>query len=203
MLTYPCPFFCCSARAVNLQGWCHAIAGGQWAHDAGRVLRHGLFGDVWCRNWRPSGKITVCYWKLPIDTWFTYEGWWYSRVIYASLPVWPLAKLILCYWKSPSVLHEIKQIYHQPPCSTFFLSIYLAENHALSSRHDGFLTWTGHWACICQWNCGFWPTFLWSKWWPQRMGVGHGSLGMAGRSKGDCLCEHGFRMDCDHPQFIG
>ena len=27
----------------------------------------------------PSGNLTVCYWKLPIYSWFTYEKVWFSR----------------------------------------------------------------------------------------------------------------------------
>ena len=26
----------------------------------------------------PSGNLTVCYWKLPIYSWFTYSKWWFS-----------------------------------------------------------------------------------------------------------------------------
>ena len=28
----------------------------------------------------PSGKLTVCYWKWPIYSWFSYETLWFSRV---------------------------------------------------------------------------------------------------------------------------
>ena len=29
----------------------------------------------------PSGKLTVCYWKWPIYSWFTYTKWWFSIVM--------------------------------------------------------------------------------------------------------------------------
>ena len=33
------------------------------------------------RDSLPSGKLTVCYWKWPIYSWFTYNKWWFFIVM--------------------------------------------------------------------------------------------------------------------------
>ena len=77
------PVYIMYSSTVHIPYHPMACSGG----SSGAEFALGFSGKMETRP-LPSGKLTVCYWKWPICSWFTHQKWWCSIVIhsYVSLP---------------------------------------------------------------------------------------------------------------------
>ena len=121
----------------------------------------------------PSGKLTVCYWKWPVDGWFTYLGWWFSM---AMLACQTLNKANTSkasgMWSFSAALHHhhtLKPFWMRVDhASMMSLEIIVSISKPRSWKHSV----SSPWHCIC--NLLLFDGMIWhDSWWLFHISLNH------------------------------